>query len=244
MSSADLRPANHHSHSRVSLSTTNALRLISVILVGLSFVVMHSFGVGQVGDSMQWKNGNTSISAGSHPAVLVWAAATITLFILLMLRKPSTLVVGIPSFKRRVLAFLIDFWLSLIVVSSVGALIPLSLEAMRTGHFAWQFQRNYSANTDELAALASLIFMALMVAYFAFPLTRGRQTVGYFIVGLKVTPPFGDEGRFTFKAAVVRTFYASWGGCSVFTRSWDRDEEGRTWWDRQTNCTVALVNDD
>jgi uncharacterized RDD family membrane protein YckC len=215
-----------------------------VVLMALSFVIMHFVGIGQVGDSMRWKNGNASISAGSHPAVLIWAAAAIAVFVLLMLKRPSRVAEGIPSFKRRVLAFLIDFWLSLMVVSSVGALIPLSLEAMRTGHFAWQFQRNYSANTDGLAALASLIFMALMVAYFAFPLTRGRQTVGDFIAGLKVTPSFGDAGRFTFKAALVRTFYAFWGACSVFTRSWDRDEEGRTWWDRQTNCTVVLVNDD
>lgn len=226
--------------SRPLLNTTRALRLVASALVLLSFVIMYFFNVGQVGDSMLWKNGNTSISAGSHPAELFWAAAAIALFILLMLRKPSTMTEGVPTVKRRALAFLIDFWFSLSVVSSVGALLPLWLEAVRTGHFAWQFHRTYPANTDGLAALASLVFMALMVLYFAFPLTRGRQTVGYFIVGLKVAPPFGNEGRFTFKAALLRTFYAFIGLASVFTR----DSQGRTWYDRKTDCTVCIVNDD
>jgi uncharacterized RDD family membrane protein YckC len=230
--------------SRPLLSTTKVLRLVAFVMVVLSFTIVHFLDVGQVGESMQWINGNTSISAGSHPAELLWAAAAIALFILLMLRKPSGVKEGVPTVRRRVLAFLIDFWFSLSVTASVGALIPLWLEAMRTGHFAWQFHRSYSVSADGLAALTSVVFMALMVVYFAFPLSRGRQTVGYFIVGLKVAPPFGDEGRFTFKAALVRTFYAFIGLASVLSLKWDRDGGGRTWYDRKTNCTVRLVNDD
>lgn len=168
----------------------------------------------------------------------------LALFVLLMVRRPSGVIGGVPTLKRRVLAFLIDFWFCLLIVSSVGELVPLWLEAKRTGHFAWHFQRNYSFSSEGLAASVSLVFMALMVLYFAFPLARGRQTVGYFIVGLKVAPPFGDAGRFTFKAALVRTFYALVGLTSVLTWKWDRDSEGRTWYDRKTNCTVRLVNDD
>jgi hypothetical protein len=173
-------------HSSHSLSVTKILRLFSVILVGLSFVLIQFFHVGQIGDSMEWKNGNTSISAGSHPAVLFWAVIAIALFVVLVVRKSGTVAEGVPSSKRRILAFLIDLWFSLSVVSSVGALIPLLLETMRTGHFAWYFHRSYSVNTDALAAVASLLFMALLVLYFAFPLTRGRQTVGYLILRLKL----------------------------------------------------------
>jgi len=236
--------ADADGQTRPLLSTTVALRLCACALVLLSFVIMYFFDVGQVGVSMQWKNGSTSISAGSHPAELIWAAAAVALFIVLMLRKPGNITEGVPTVKRRVLAFLVDFWFSLSVVSSVGALVPLWFESVRTGHFAWRFHRTYSANTDGLAALASLCFMALMVLYFAFPLTRGRQTVGYFIVGLRVAPPFGNEGRFTFKAALLRTFYAFVGLTSVLTRKWDRDGRGRTWYDRKTECTVCIVDDD
>jgi uncharacterized RDD family membrane protein YckC len=161
-----------------------------------------------------------------------------------MLRKPGSITEGVPTVKRRVLAFLIDFWFSLSVVSSVGALIPLWLEAVRTGRFAWQFHRNYSTGTDGLSALSSLVFMALMVLYFAFPLTRGRQTVGYFIVGLRVAPPFGSEGCFTLKVSLQRTFYAFIGLAGVLTKKWKRDGQGRTWYDRKTESTVCIVTDD
>lgn len=163
----------------------------------------------------------------------------IALFILLMIREPKAMAAGIPTRKRRVLAFVIDFCFSLFTISSVDALIPLWLEAVRTGHFIWHFQRNYSVNTDSLSLLSSLLFLALMVLYFVFPLTRGRQTVGYFIMRLKVTPPFGDEGRFTLKAALLRTFWAFMG----VARNWDQDSQGRTWYDRKTGCEVVLVSD-
>jgi RDD family len=211
-----------------------------VIFVGVSVVLTQFFHVVQIGDSMEWKNGNTSISAGSQPAVLLWDVIAVALFAVLMLRKPGSVVEGVPTSKRRILAFLVDFQFSLCVTASVGALVPLLLEAMRTGHFAWYFHRSYPVKTDALAAVVSLVFMALMVFYFAFPLTRGRQTVGCFILRLRLAPPFGTEGCFTLKTALVRTYYAFTGG---FTR-WDRDIRGRTWYDRKTNCTVVLVDDD
>jgi uncharacterized RDD family membrane protein YckC len=230
-------------HSPHSLSATKLLRLASLVWVGLSFVVIHFYDVGQVGDSMQWKDGKTAISAGSHPAMLLWSAIAIALFILLMVKEPNAVVEGIPTRKRRVFAFVIDFWFSLLTLAAVGALFPLAIEAARTDHFAWHFQRNFSVNTDGLAALLSLLFMALMVLYFAFPLTRGRQTVGCFIMRLRVTPPFGNEGCFTLRAALMRTFYAFVGLASILTRNWDRDGQGRTWYDRRTDCTVVLVRD-
>ena len=166
------------------------------------------------------------------------------LFGILMVRNPSPVIEGVPTTKRRIVAFLIDFWFSLSILSAVGAVVPLLLEAGRTGHFEWHFQRNYSANTDGFAALWSLLSMAMLIIYFAFPLTRGRQTVGCFIMRVKVAPPFGKDGRFTFRAAIVRTFYAFVGLCSIATRKLDRDEQGRTWYDRTTNCTVVMVSDD
>jgi RDD family protein len=229
--------------SPISLSATNILRLASLVLVGLSFVVSHKYHIGQVGDSMVWKNGETSISAGSHPAMLLWSAIAIALFTLLMVKEPNEVVEGVPTYKRRIFAFVIDFWFSLLTLSAIGALLPLSLEAARTGHFAWYFQRNYSVGTDGLSAVSIPLTMALMILYFAFPLTRGRQTVGCFIMRLRVAPPFGDHGRFTFRAALRRAFYAFFGLCSILTRKWDRDGQGRTWYDRETDCTVVLVSD-
>jgi uncharacterized RDD family membrane protein YckC len=171
------------------------------------------------------------------------SAIAIALFTLLMVRKPTGAVEGVPPRKRRIFAFVIDFWFSLLTLSTVGALLPLSIEAVRTGHFMWHFHRNYSVEGDSLALVFSLLFMALMVLYFAFPLSRGRQTVGCFIMRLRVTPPFGDEGCFTLRTALMRTYYAFVGLTSMLTRNWDRDGQGRTWYDRKTDSTVVLVSD-
>jgi len=108
------------------------LRLASLIWVGLSFFVIHYYDVGQVGDSMRWHNGNTAISAGSHPAILLWSAIAIALFILLMVKEPGAVVEGVPTRTRRIFAFVIDFWFSLLTISAVGALIPLRANICET----------------------------------------------------------------------------------------------------------------
>jgi len=231
-------------YSSRSLSITKILRLLSLILIVLSFVAIHYFNIDQVGGAMHSENGDYSISAGTHPAMLVWTAIAIVLFAVLMVRNPDAVTKGVPSSRRRVLAFLVDFWFSGLILASTSALIPLWFEAQRTGHFGWQFQRDFAANMDDLQWLSLLVSMVLMILYFAFPLTRGRQTVGYFLFRLKLAPPFGAEGRFTIKTALVRTFYAFVGISSAVRRKWDRDGQGRTWYDRKTNCTVVFVNDD
>jgi len=227
-----------------SAAKTKILRLASIATVGLSFVAIQASHSGQVGDSIQWKDGQTTVSAGSNPIILLWDAIAILLFVTLMTRNANTVVVGVPSRGRRILAFLIDFWFSLLTLSGIGALVPLWLEAARTGHFRWYFQREYAVSTDGTFALpASLAFMALMFLYFMFPLTRGKQTVGCFIMRLKVTPPFGDGGCFTFREALKRTFYEFNGMATFLTRAWNRDGQGGTWYDIRTNCTVVLVKD-
>lgn len=227
-------------------SRTNVLRLASVALVVLSFVVIHAFDAGQVGDSLEWKDGKTRVWAGSNPVILIWDVFAVILFVTLMIRKSNASFSGVPSRGRRILAFLIDFWFSLLATSGIGALVPLLLEAGRTGHFAWHFQRDYTVSSDPWIALpVSLSFMALMVLYFVFPLTRGKQTVGGFIMRLKVTPPFGDGRRFTFWQALRRTYY-EFNGLSPFlwlSKDWDKDGQGRTWYDVKSNCTVILVDE-
>lgn len=219
------------------------LRVVVVVGLLLSFASLYAFDIGQVGFSAVWSNVKTSVSAGSHPIFLFWTALAVWLFVELMRRKVSAEIVGIPGLSRRATAFLIDFYFSLMTLSSVGALIPLWLEAARTGHFAWSFERDYGVMTDPVFSLPIVfITMGLMFFYFAFPLTRGRQTVGCFVMRLKVTPPFGDEGCFTLREAVRRTWYEFKGLCMwPFWVKRGTDSMGRTWYDIETDCRVVLV---
>ena len=86
--------------------------------------------------------------------------------------------------------------------------------------------------------------MGMMFLYFVFPLTRGRQTIGCFIMRLRTTPPLGDAGRFTFRAAVQGAFYEFRGLYNVLIHRWKLDDKGRTWYDVETNCKVVLIDDD
>ena len=236
------QPADPRKHSTAA---TKLLRLTAVVLVGLSFVILHIFKIREVGTFAQVSDGKAVVSVGSHPAIIVWDAVAMLLFLTLMLRNTNSTVIGIPSRGRRIASFMIDFWFSLLTLSGIGALVSLTLEAARTGRFVWHFQRPDAVGTDIVLGFLNVwIFLTLMVLYFVFPLTRGRQTVGCFIMRVKTTPPFGDGGRFTFWAALRRTFYEFRGLTSVLSRDWKRDIDGRTWYDIETNCTVVLVEDD
>lgn len=236
------QPADPRKHSTVA---TKLLRLTAAVLVGLSFVILDIFKIREVGTFARVSDGKAVVSVGSHPAIVVWDALATLLFVTLMLRKSNSSVVGIPSRGRRIASFMIDFWFSLLALSGIGALVPLALEAARTGRFVWHFQRPDTVGTDTVFGFLSVwIFLTLMVLYFVFPLTRGRQTVGCFIMRLKTTPPHGDGGRFTLRAALRRTFYEFRGLTSVLSRAWKRDIDGRTWYDIETDCTVVLIEDD
>lgn len=214
-----------------------------IVLLVASFAAMYVFEIGHVGFSMQVSNGQSVIAAGSSPIMLLWAALSVAMFVVLMRTKGNPLIVGIPTWKRRAASFFLDFWFSLLTLSSFGALLPLWIEALRTGRFSWTFERNYRVASDDLFGLPLVLgTMGLMFLYFVFPLTLGKQTVGCLVMRLRVTPPFGDEGRFTFREAARRTLYefmalSGW----PLTLSKGRDSYGRAWHDRATDCRVVLV---
>jgi uncharacterized RDD family membrane protein YckC len=184
----------------------------------------------------------TEVTAGSHPAVIVWAVFVIATYFLLVKQRTLTESVGVAGLGRRFLAFLIDFIVVLVATSCIGSVFPLIAEARRVGRFEWGFQRDYSASTDSIFAFLVLLSFIELFFYFAYPLTWGKQTIGEYVVRVKVTPPFGDGGRFTWGAAAKRVSYSLLGICAAWHTLSDKvDQNGQTRYDRATNCTVSLV---
>ena len=220
----------------------NLVRTIAGLWISLSLLLEYFFSSGVIGYISHWENGRGYIAAGSHPALLAWAIASIALFVCLLKVEVEEFPAGVPSGWRRFFAFLIDFWFSLAILASLGGTVPLWIESIRTGHFSWHFERNFSVPSDEIYGIPLvLITMALMFLYFVWPLTNGKQTVGSFIMRLRVAPPFGMRGAFTFRQAVRRVWLELTGMGSFLLRRSDRDSQGRTWYDRETNSTVVLV---
>jgi RDD family len=220
----------------------NLLRGILAVWFLLGVCLPYFFAAGETGYSFHSKDGVSQVSAGSSPVFLAWSFIAIILFIAMSKMKADEIPAGIPSLLRRSAAFFIDFSFSLAILTSVGGLVPLLIEAARTGHFVWQFARDYSVASDELVGIPLvLLMMALMFLYFAWPLTKGKQTVGCFILRLRTTPPFGDRGAFTSEEAIRRVWFEIRGSCSFLWLRKSRDSQGRTWYDRETNCTVVLI---
>ncbi len=224
------------------MNSTILLRIFATGLVIFQIARIYIVPGAGVGGHYEWQDGATTISAVSSPMALVWAVLGTLLFVTLMTLRLSTVDVGVPSWSRRVTAFLIDFHFAGATLAGVSAMVDLLVEATRTGDFAWHFERHYAVATDLFAIPLTLIYLAVLFLYFCFPLTRGRQTVGCFLMRTMVTPPFGGEGCFTWLTAARRTWYEFRG---IFR--WTsllrpkRDAEGNTWYDVESGCHVVLV---
>jgi uncharacterized RDD family membrane protein YckC len=197
-----------------------------------------------IGATAQWKNGAATVAASSSPLSVTWSALGVLLFVVLIVGRQQVKISGIPAWWRRVLASCVDFYFFVLTVAPISALLDLELEARRTGHFAWHFDRAYVVETDVVVGVPMvLLCLALLFLYFVFPLTRGRQTVGCFVMKTKVTPPFGDQGLFTWRTAARRTWYEVQGICrlTLLLRP-KRDAEGNTWYDIESDCRVVSVD--
>ncbi len=225
-----------------SAAKMNLLRAVAALWVALSLPLEYLLSNGVVGYTSHWENGKGNVAAASHPALIAWSIASIALLNFLLKVEVDEFPAGVPSGWRRFFAFLIDFWFSIAILASLGGIVPLWLESIRTGQFSWHFERNYSVTSDQTFALPLvLITMALMFLYFVWPLTKGKQTVGCFIMRLRVAPPFSNRGALTFRAAVRRVWLEFTGMSSFLLRRNDRDSQGRTWYDRESDCTVILI---
>jgi uncharacterized RDD family membrane protein YckC len=219
----------------------NLLRAIAGLWVALSLFLVYLFSSRAVGFTSHWENGKGYVAAESHPILVVWSITAIGLLASLLKIEAEEFPAGVPSGWRRFFAFLIDFWFSLAVLAPLAGIVPLWLERVRTGQFSWHFERNYSMPNDEIVfVLGVLVIMALMFLYFVWPLTKGKQTVGCFIMRLRVAPPFGTAGALTFRTA-VRRVWMEFTGMGSFLLKRNRDSQGRTWYDRESNCTVILI---
>ncbi len=126
----------------------------------------------------------SSSAVGLLGTVLIGMAYIITLTL-----PPVGTMDQLAGTGRRAAAWFIDFSVSLTAFTTVLALIPLTIEAIATGHFEWLFQRTDITAGDWVVAfvVVALAFVG-MGFYWAVPVMRGSQTVGQCVFGLRVMP--------------------------------------------------------
>jgi len=163
------------------------MRRLGLAVLGIGALIVSFSGGGEIGFSVDSVNGIEHVSAGT--SIRAIAATFIILIAYLVALDPEPQEKAGPpaSTSRRAVGWFLDFLLSLAAISALVALLPLASEALATGHFQWQFERD-SINTMDW--VLSLVGIALvfggMAVYWGLPPARGGQTIGQAVLGLRV----------------------------------------------------------
>ena len=217
------------------------MRVLIALFFAVGFLLAQFSSPEELGYAIDSASDQTHVMAGVPPALLVWnVLATPLTWFLVKWRAPSE-PDGVPSWRRRLAAFVIDFVVIFCAIVPVATLIPLVAEAARTGTFAWTFTRDFSVWSDWLIGflLGNGVF-AGMLLYFAVPIVRGTQTVGCYLLRLKVVPVEGRQLRLS--SAVWRVILGYIALCMAPVTVWrGHGLDGSTWYDRSTRFRVNLV---
>jgi uncharacterized RDD family membrane protein YckC len=193
---------------------------------------------GTIGYIAETKDGATTVSAGTRLGPIIVSLLSVVLYPFLVSRKVEVQNGRIASMWRRAAAFAVDFWFALFTLSTLFGFAPVLLEARRTGVFHWHFQRDYAALSDRFDIVLLPAFMCAFVAYFAFPLMKGSQTVGCWILRLATVNDNGYVVYLPFSTAIRRLLAEFRGLCSPIRSFRTRDAEGRTFYDIDSGFTV------
>jgi hypothetical protein len=192
-----------------------------------------------IGYAVATENGISHVVAGSSPYAVGISVLGIICFCVLMRSQIRTIEFRAAPLPLRFAAFLLDMWFFIFAIGSVGSFPFLILEARRTGTFKWQFERDYSVSSDNLAVALVFAYLALMVLYFVLPLARRRQTIGGWICRLATVSGNGDVLNLPVSTAAWRVFKEFMGLVRPIKTIKEIDTQGRTWYDRETGFSVV-----
>jgi uncharacterized RDD family membrane protein YckC len=178
--------------------------------------------------------GSGSMAARSSPATVF--AALLFLFAYWVAVSDSTAADGTSTagIFRRAVAYFVDLFAALAILAPLLALPLLWTEAGRTGAFSWSFERPELVPTDVTVGIPLLILgIALLNLYFAYPLTRGTQTPGCRLLGIRIAD-FDNADRVPMGKAALRSFLAFLAACFFFITvplAWWSGQPGVLWYD-------------
>lgn len=188
---------------------------------------------------METGDGATSVSAGTSPAAIIASIVMLVIYCLILSNRVAIHGSRVASIWRRAAAFVLDFW---VVVFSMGALsgyCAVLLEAHRTGHFHWYFERDYAVATDGFAVALIFVSLAALVVYFLLPLMKGGQTAGAWVFKIATVNMEGYAVALPFSIAIRRLRAEFRGLTSPVKTLRRRDDQGRTFYDLESGYTVV-----
>lgn len=146
--------------------------------------------------------------AGSHPLGPVVALTIFALFlwVLRLPAEPARNFVTAPLWRRS-LAVLADLLLVIWLVAPWAGFIAVSVEALRSGHFAWAVHRDQATDADFVLSLVLVLASLFAVLlYFAWPQYRGRPSPGDLLLGIGLK--YRDDQPLSLPRALGRVVFS------------------------------------
>jgi hypothetical protein len=166
-----------------ALCRVGTLKMLLACLVagGVASTVLafHLLSVPELGFSVEQRDGDVRVFAATSPVLLAWSMLSVTSAGAFMRIKYSPRPLRPAVWTRRAAALVLDLVFFMTATIGVVTLAPLTVESVRTGHFAWQFTRQYAVWQDHVvSSVAVAAILALFMAYRAWPIHHGTQTLG------------------------------------------------------------------
>lgn len=212
-----------------------------VFAVVLGAFLISSWSAGEsIGASSACENTTCVMTASSSLISIVLSIALATFALTYRQRAAPPDDARVVGVWRRFGAFVLDFSAVVLVVSSIGAVPMLVAEGHFTGQFQWSFTREFTRPTDTMIVLPVALgcFLALFV-YFYMHARIGRQTLGQYVLGYRVTASSADV-----QPAYGQRVVLSFVGLCIWPISVImavRKPSKDFWWDSATNSKVARL---
>jgi hypothetical protein len=162
--------------TRLTLITLCAIILIAMVWAS---------GGGSV--SGQRYNNDYIVRASLSPITLIGAICLgLLTFLFRSKKQPLPYIPRVPLW-RRYISLCVDSVIAMAIVGPFDILLILLVESLYTGKFSWQFERIGARGYDmSIPILCGFLTMGWFLFYLSYPIVRGRQTIGHFIMGYRI----------------------------------------------------------
>jgi hypothetical protein len=195
----------------------------------------------QIGFSIQTKNNITEVSSGTHPIIIINSIVIFVLCCFIPQKTNNTHTIITSKKIRRIVAFYINFIVSLICVAGITSLIPLIIEYQRVKVFQWSFTRNYIISSDVFVGFPVIILsIILMLVFNSLPWFLGKQNFGEYLCNTKTI--FIKKEQPTLNLAFKRSF-AGFASCLILpiTLVIGHNSEYQYWQDKWCDTKVIQL---
>ena len=208
------------------------------LILCLTIIVV---GEQAVGFNIHIINSEKIVSGGTTLWGLLASIVLLVLTRIVFSEGPPQVLQSAPNIGRRILAFLVDFFVLFLSATGILGLLPAIIEWSATSSFQWRFQRDFLHQSDlPVMFIIGMITLLYTAFYFGYPMRNNKQTLSLYVSGTIIVST--SEHEITWGRAFGRFFLTCMAVCAFpITLFIGRDKQGRFWHDKATDTNVGRV---